>query len=236
MNIADLFKHRRQQLADDRAGLCYPAENVLGQTEAGDDLSRPVAGARIKQSARRSDGVLILLYTCQEVVEQVGHKEHIASHSENLGVVALLGEQLKYGIEIHGLNSRNAVELVLTHGLERLLGHTRGALVTIVTRVCDKTTVLIEEAVIDTPCVYRDRCDILIRAERAVADGILDLVVDTQDVPVESSRNDNGIVREAVILLKSELFAVKSTYYSSSARSAEVDGEHLQFCHSFFSF
>ena len=52
MNIADLFKHRRQQLADDRAGLCYPAENVLGQTEAGDDLSRPVAGARIKQSAR----------------------------------------------------------------------------------------------------------------------------------------------------------------------------------------
>ena len=92
-------------------------------------------------------------------------------------------------------------------------------------------TVAVDQTVVHAPCVDTDGTDILIFAERALADRILDLVEDPHNVPAKRARHDVRLVGKAVVFGKSQLFTVEVTHDSSAAGCAEVDCQHFQIRH-----
>ena len=135
------------------------------------------------------------------------------------------GKQLIQRIELHELYAGIAENLLARHRREQLLHHAVGARVAIMARRIEQQAVGAQQAVIDSPGIDADAVERQLALARCHRDAVLDLVPETQCVPVKRALHAHGSIGEAVQFFYGQLAGGEAAQQRAPAFGAQIDGE-----------
>ena len=154
--IADLIG----QFADLRSGRNDLREDILRKFQPVDHFIGPLALLRIEKLCRGCDGILGLLLSRKEVIEEVRHQDHLIRTVKQVFPVLQEIEQLECRIDLHELIACDLIELLPVDHLEAFFKHALCTAVTVVDRILKESALGIHQAEIHAPCINTNTLDL----------------------------------------------------------------------------
>ena len=171
------------------------------------------------------DGVLVLLFAGQEEAQQIGRHEQGLGVFQQPGTLVLQANELVERIERQALDPGAAIELGGRNAAAQLGLHGTAAHVAIVVGIAQELVGGIEQPVVEPPGIDAEGRQGIARLMRGHADGVFDLVQQTQDVPVDAVADARGNVRKAMHFANFERAVAQRAEHGPSAGGAEIDRE-----------
>ena len=213
----------RSQRTDDLARGPDRPEEPVGNPQGRDDVGRPRSRDRVVELGGRGDRLLGGDLARQPVGHQVGEEEHRLGGVDRGRMFG--GQELVGGVEGDGLAAGAPVPPVRTgNPPQRPLDHPRHAPVAVVERQPEEGAVAVEQPEVDAPGIDADALD---SGSPAGGDRqrVEDLAEEARRVPVETVREGNRLVGEAMDLVEGDPLAVEAGEEGAARLGAEVDRE-----------
>ncbi len=126
-------------------------------------------------------------------------------NGERWRVFPLHRKQLIQRIQLHELDAGVSEDIGSRHHLEQILLQPLGARIAIMPRHIEQQSVSAEQPIIDTPGIHANPIERQLTLAHRDIDPVLDLMPETQCVPIERSLNAHRSIREAMEFRNLEL-------------------------------
>ena len=186
-----------------------------------DRLPVPVLCGGVIEHGGRRLGVFRLLFSRQEVAQQIRHEQKRLRRLQRRVALLLSAVELIDGVEVHRRNASTGKERRKINGLPDGL-HIRIDRVSIRTGIGEQVAVLVEQAVVHAPSVDADAVQLSnVRVfERQKA--LLQLAIQIRQIPVEHTVHFDIVVFKPVQLAHRDLLAIELAENGTPVACTEI--------------